>query len=98
MSLHCDQKKFLALSKPDRLKYIAQIIKKHDSDDTSHEMRNEFKNLLDEIEICLYSKIKIKDATKAERDIFSEIISSRKFLTARGSSPKMIFEYLSLLI
>ncbi len=90
--------KFLDLSKPERLAYIAKIIKSHDKDENSVLLKEETLGLINSIETALYKGKNFQQLTQSDFLAFDELSKARDYLQMRGSSVKMILENLALVI
>lgn len=91
-------KKFLDLSKTERIDAIAKLVKSHDDDEGSASLRHDAINILNNLEKVLHERL-IKNS-KDKYLIFSleEILKSREYLSLPGASVKMILEHIALVI
>lgn len=87
---------FLAMSRNNRIDYIAKIVAQHKSADTSAPLRDEARALLDACEYLMHEKVKNIDGEQAWK--FEEILKAKKYLSTSGASVKMILEHIALVI
>jgi DNA polymerase III delta prime subunit len=93
-----DGKKFLNMSKKDRLEFIAKMIKKHkDDDESSQALKKTAIDLIDGIESTLYKDLSSESSSEVSAK-FRRIASAREYIPLRGSSVKMILEDLALVL
>lgn len=87
---------FINLSKNKRIEFVGKIIKENKDETGSGNIRFVAISLINEVEKIIFDNFKTnyKDNLK----ILEEIGKSREFLKLPGSSPKMILEYLALVI
>ncbi len=87
-----EAKKFLALSRSERLAYAAKLVEKGDDDDAAAEVRERTLSLLDGLE-----KMLAMDAQK-NRGKLEHILRFKKYLYIPGASSRSILEMLALTI
>ncbi len=87
-----EAKKFLALSRSERLTYAAKLVEKGDDDDAAAEVRERTLALLDTLEQTL-----AKNAEK-NRAKLEQILRFKKYLHIPGASSRIILETLALTI
>jgi hypothetical protein len=92
--------KFLKLKSEDRIIYIAELIKKHEKDETSGGLRHEALNLINYIEKIVHEKLKVdyKTGNTEMRFGFQELQNAREYLSTPGASVKMILEHIALVV
>jgi hypothetical protein len=92
--------KFLKSKPEDRITYIAELIKKHEKDETSGGLRHEALNLINYIEKIAHEKLKVdyKTGNTEIRFGFQELQNAREYLSTPGASVKMILEHIALVV
>jgi|SRR6185436_365781 len=89
---------FLRMAIPLRLNYVASLIKEHDKDETSSQLKETARKFLNEIEHALHENIDMKNISRGNAEALEEIGKVRDFLFDRGASIKMILEHVCLIV
>ena len=89
-------KEFLAQPPKDRIAMVASIIALHKDAETSANLRDDARMLIDGCEKIIREKNKI--ITKDDAWNLEEIMKARKYLSTSGASVKMILEHLALVL
>lgn len=91
-----DVNAFLKQTIPERLAYIKTLIQKHSKDEDGRELKEQATLLVEGIISTLHNK---KDASiKTNAGVIFELSKMRDFLLMRGTSPKIMLEYVALIV
>lgn len=91
-------KDFISLNKNKRIEFVSKIIKDNKDETGSGNVRFVAISLINEIEKIIFDRFKKDYKDKKNKQILEELEKNREFLKLPGSSPKMILEYLALVL
>ncbi len=90
-----EAKQFIKMSPKDRLTYIADLVKKHDDDDTSGSLRYHAIQFLGGLQSALHEN---PENLIQYKKVLEDILLMSKYLSSRGASVKMILEHVALVL
>ena len=88
-----DAKKFIVLSKKERIEYIGKLVKSHDDDETSGALRHHATQFISALQTTLHEN---PEDLKKYKNVLADTIDASGYLTNRGASVKMILEHIAL--
>jgi len=91
-------KEFLSLTPKMRIDFVASMIKEYKNDEGSGSLRYGATSLINEIEKIIFNKFKKEHTNIKIAQLLEDLQKNREYLNLPGSSPKMILEYLSLVL
>ncbi|MCU0660505.1 MAG: hypothetical protein MUD00_02750 [Candidatus Pacebacteria bacterium] len=89
-------KEFLRLSKPERLKYIAELLTEYEDDEKHVYLKGEALKLLDGIELALRDAM--QNSTSVPVTHYESLLRTKSYMRDRGASTKMLLEYIALVL
>ncbi|MDD3663481.1 MAG: hypothetical protein PHT84_06555 [Candidatus Pacebacteria bacterium] len=91
-------KDFINLDKNKRIEFVGKIIKENKDEIGSGNIRFVAISLINEIEKIIFDRFKKNYKDKNNQKLLEDLEKNREFLKLPGSSPKMILEYLALVL
>lgn len=88
-----DAKKFIALSKKERLEYVGKLVKGHDDDESSGALRHHATQFISALQTTLHEN---PENLKKYKNVLTDTINATGYLANRGASVKMILEHIAL--